>query len=57
MIIDILWTYFAEFPAAQLRESLMPVVERLYRQEPEAVPFRTPVDPERLQIPVRTDIL
>lgn len=31
----------------------MPVVEKLYQQEPEAIPFRQPVDPDKLNIPVR----
>lgn len=30
----------------------MPVLENLYRMEPESIPFRQPVDPIVLQIPV-----
>ena len=30
----------------------MPVLEKLYRQDPESLPFRQPVDPVALQIPV-----
>lgn len=30
----------------------MPIWEKLHKQEPEGAPFRQPVDPERLQIPV-----
>lgn len=29
----------------------MPTLEKLYRQEPESVPFRYPVDPQALAIP------
>lgn len=30
----------------------MPTLESLYRQDPESLPFRQPVDPMRLGIPV-----
>ena len=36
----------------ELRQALMPTLEKLYRQEPESIPFRQPVDPIVLQIPV-----
>lgn len=31
----------------------MPTLESLYRQDPESLPFRMPVDPQLLCIPVR----
>ena len=36
----------------ELRQALMPTLEKLYKQEPESLPFRQPVDPIVLQIPV-----
>lgn len=30
----------------------MPTLEKLYKQDPESLPFRQPVDPQLLQIPV-----
>ena len=30
----------------------MPTLEKLYKQDPESLPFRQPVDPVLLQIPV-----
>ena len=36
----------------ELRQALMPALEKLYKQEPESLPFRQPVDPIVLQIPV-----
>ncbi|MEQ2210363.1 hypothetical protein XENOCAPTIV_012464, partial [Xenoophorus captivus] len=35
-----------------LRQALMPTLEALYRQDPESLPFRQPVDPMVLGIPV-----
>lgn len=32
----------------------MPTLEALYKQDPESLPFRQPVDPQILGIPVRT---
>uniref|UniRef100_H2YZW6 Bromo domain-containing protein n=1 Tax=Ciona savignyi TaxID=51511 RepID=H2YZW6_CIOSA len=29
----------------------MPIVEKLFKQDPESLPFRYPVDPDRLNIP------
>ena len=36
----------------ELRAALMPTLEKLYKQEPDSIPFRHPVDPVSLQIPV-----
>lgn len=36
----------------ELKQALLPSLERLYRQEPEGQPFRVPVDPIALGIPV-----
>ncbi|KPP67812.1 hypothetical protein Z043_113555, partial [Scleropages formosus] len=41
------------FKAEELRQALMPTLEALYRQDPESLPFRQPVDPQLLGIPVR----
>ncbi len=44
--------FLAEFTPEELRQALMPTLEKLFRQDPESVPFRQPVDPVLLQIPV-----
>ena len=36
----------------ELRVALMPTLEKLYRQEPDSLPFRQPVDPVQCMIPV-----
>jgi len=36
----------------ELRQVLMPTLEKLYRLEPESIPFRHPVDPQLQGIPV-----
>lgn len=40
------------FKPDELRQALMPTLEKLYKQDPESLPFRQPVDPQLLQIPV-----
>ena len=40
------------FKPDELRQALMPTLEKLYRQDPESLPFRQPVDPVALHIPV-----
>ncbi|KAF7242948.1 CREB-binding protein [Varanus komodoensis] len=48
------------FKPEELRQALMPTLEALYRQDPESLPFRQPVDPQLLGIPVsemRQDLL
>lgn len=35
----------------------MPTLEKLYRQDPESIPFRQPVDPQVLGIPDYFDIV
>jgi E1A/CREB-binding protein len=47
----------AVFTAEELRTALMPPLEKMYNQEPEAVPFRSPVDPNALGIPDYFDII
>ena len=42
----------SEFTPDELRQALMPTLEKLYRQDPESLPFRQPVDTVLLQIPV-----
>lgn len=44
---------FPVFKPEELRQALMPTLEALYRQDPESLPFRQPVDPQLLGIPVR----
>lgn len=44
------------FKPEELRQALMPTLEALYRQDPESLPFRQPVDPMLLGIPVSTGI-
>ena len=41
-----------EFPASELKESLMPIISKLFNLEPDGHPFRYPVDADRLNIPV-----
>uniref|UniRef100_A0A8C6KDY4 histone acetyltransferase n=1 Tax=Nothobranchius furzeri TaxID=105023 RepID=A0A8C6KDY4_NOTFU len=41
----------------ELRQALMPTLEALYRQDPESLPFRQPVDPMLLGIPDYFDIV
>lgn len=43
--------FVAVFKPDELRQLLMPTLEKLYRQDPESIPFRTPVDPQALCIP------
>ncbi|KAJ8298017.1 hypothetical protein KUTeg_024548 [Tegillarca granosa] len=45
------------FNPDELRQALMPTLEKLYRQDPESMPFRQPVDPILLQIPDYFDIV
>ncbi|OWF41886.1 CREB-binding protein [Mizuhopecten yessoensis] len=45
------------FKPDELRQALMPTLEKLYRQDPESMPFRQPVDPILLQIPDYFDIV
>ncbi|TMS15573.1 CREB-binding protein [Larimichthys crocea] len=39
------------FKPEELRQALMPTLEALYKQDPESLPFRQPVDPMLLGIP------
>lgn len=45
------------FKPDELRQALMPTLEKLYRQDPESMPFRQPVDPQALGIPDYFDIV
>ncbi|XP_051570050.1 CREB-binding protein-like isoform X2 [Myxocyprinus asiaticus] len=45
------------FKPEELRQALMPTLEALYRQDPESLPFRQPVDPTLLGIPDYFDIV
>jgi len=40
--------------AEELLVALLPVWEKIYCQEPEAAPFRIPVEPVAMGIPVRS---
>ena len=43
---------FSEFSPEDLLDALSPVLDMLYDQFPDCLPFRQPVDPVVLQIPV-----
>ena len=45
------------FSAEELKKALLPPLDKMYNQEPEAVPFRTPVDPQLLNIPDYFEII
>lgn len=45
------------FKSEDLRQALMPTLEKLVRQDPESVPFRQPVDATALGIPDYFDIV
>lgn len=45
------------FKPDELRQHLVPTLEKLYRQDPESIPFRQPVDPQALGIPDYFDII
>lgn len=49
--------FSAVFKPEELRQALMPTLEALYRQDPESLPFRQPVDPQLLGIPVSVSFL
>ncbi|MBV94485.1 CREB-binding protein, partial [Eschrichtius robustus] len=49
--------FTAVFKPEELRQALMPTLEALYRQDPESLPFRQPVDPQLLGIPDYFDIV
>ncbi|ELU13629.1 hypothetical protein CAPTEDRAFT_224799 [Capitella teleta] len=46
-----------EWKPDELRQALMPTLQKLYLQEPESLPFRQPVDAIQLQIPDYYDIV
>lgn len=56
LILMFVFLIFLPFPPVfkpdELRQALMPTLEKLYRQNPESLPFQQPVDPKMLQIPV-----
>lgn len=39
------------FKPEDLRQALSPTLDKIYRQDPESLPFRQPVDPSSLGIP------
>lgn len=45
------------FKTDELRQALKTTLEKLYRQDPESIPFRNKVDPELLGIPNYFDII
>lgn len=47
-----LFVLAVKFPAAELKRELKPIIDQLYGQMPEGLPFRFPVDPVKEQIPV-----
>ena len=46
-----------KFTAEELREKLMPTYDKLFKQEPEALPFHEPVNPILLQLPDYFDVI
>jgi E1A/CREB-binding protein len=46
-----------QFSLEQLRDALLPPLEKMWAQEPESGPFRTPVDPNALGIPDYFEII
>ena len=48
LIIFACWLYGIVFLPEELRQALVPTLENLYKQEPESLPFRQPVDPKLL---------
>uniref|UniRef100_A0A8C7NLJ7 histone acetyltransferase n=1 Tax=Oncorhynchus mykiss TaxID=8022 RepID=A0A8C7NLJ7_ONCMY len=54
---EVLFFGFLIFKPEELRQALMPTLEALYRQDPESLPFRQPVDPQLLGIPDYFDIV
>lgn len=53
-IANMYLVHVSVFKPEELRQALMPTLESLYRQDPESLPFRQPVDPMLLGIPVRS---
>ncbi|ODN03688.1 CREB-binding protein, partial [Orchesella cincta] len=56
------WYIFAQFcvlvfKPEELKHSLLPTLEKLFRQDPESLPFKQPVDPQALGIPDYFDII
>lgn len=45
------------FKPDELRQHLVPTLDKLYRQDPDSIPFRQPVDPQALGIPDYFDII
>lgn len=52
----LLYLCISVFDPGELRQSLMPTLEKLYRQD-ESLPFRQPVDPQSLGIPEYFEIV
>jgi E1A/CREB-binding protein len=48
---------FAAFKPEELCEALLPTLKKLIQQDPESIPFRSPVDPINLGIPDYLDII
>ena len=46
-------TLKAVFTVQEIKSALLPVFQKVWDQDPEAYPFRQPVDPTALGIPVR----
>ena len=50
--LNLYFPLFIEFSPEDLLDALSPVLDMLYDQFPDSLPFRQPVDPVVLQIPV-----
>uniref|UniRef100_A0A8C1ZEF4 histone acetyltransferase n=1 Tax=Cyprinus carpio TaxID=7962 RepID=A0A8C1ZEF4_CYPCA len=57
VILFLLLALSSVFKPEELRQALMPTLESLYRQDPESLPFRQPVNPSLLGIPDYFDIV
>uniref|UniRef100_A0A8C4V406 histone acetyltransferase n=1 Tax=Falco tinnunculus TaxID=100819 RepID=A0A8C4V406_FALTI len=55
--VSVIMEVASVFKPEELRQALMPTLEALYRQDPESLPFRQPVDPQLLGIPDYFDIV
>jgi len=48
---------FVVWKASELQQALNPIINKLWTLDPEALPFRYPVDPVALSIPVSTVLI
>uniref|UniRef100_A0A1B0A308 histone acetyltransferase n=1 Tax=Glossina pallidipes TaxID=7398 RepID=A0A1B0A308_GLOPL len=51
------YIYFKVFDPEELKQALLPTLDKLHQHEPDSVPFRDPVNPQQLGIPDYFDIV